>query len=192
MKHGVKLYSTLFMSTFSLSAFTFGGGYVIVPLMKKRFVDRLKWIDEEEMLNLIAISQSSPGAMAVNTSIIVGYRIAGISGALVALLGTVLPPLIIITVISMFYAYFKENRVINAVLKGMQAGVAAVIMDVVISMGTTIIKGKKILSIIMMTGAFIAAFFFNVNVIFIIIICGILGALAVIYREKKGKGVIRS
>lgn len=191
MSRGFKLYLTLFTSTFTLSAFTFGGGYVIVPLMKKRFVDRLKWIEEEEMLNLVAISQSSPGAMAVNTSILVGYRIAGIPGAIIALLGTVLPPLIIITVISMFYAYFKESRIINAVLKGMQAGVAAVIMDVVISMGITIIKGKKILSIFMMISAFIAAFFFDVNVIFIIVICGIMGALAVIYREKKGKGVIK-
>lgn len=191
MKKSLKLYWTLFLSTFSLSAFTFGGGYVIVPLMKKKFVDQLKWIEEEEMLNLVAISQSSPGAIAVNASILVGYRMAGIPGAMITVFGTVLPPLIIITIISFFYTEFKENRAINALLKGMQAGVAAVITDVVLSMGTNIVKTKKLLSIIMMGSAFIAAFFFDINVVLIILICGIIGAITVIYREIKGKGVIK-
>ncbi len=98
MERNFKFYLKLFWSTFTLSAFTIGGGYVIVPLMRKKFVEELKWIDEEEMLNLVAISQSAPGAIAVNTSIMVGYRIAGVFGAFVTILGTVLPPLIIITV----------------------------------------------------------------------------------------------
>lgn len=162
-----------------------------MPLMKKKFVDQLKWIEEEEMLNLVAISQSSPGAIAVNASILVGYRMAGIPGAMITVFGTVLPPLIIITIISFFYTEFKENRAINALLKGMQAGVAAVITDVVLSMGTNIVKTKKLLSIIMMGSAFIAAFFFDINVVLIILICGIIGAITVIYREIKGKGVIK-
>lgn len=162
-----------------------------MPLMKKKFVDQLKWIEEEEMLNLVAISQSSPGAIAVNASILVGYRMAGIPGAMITVFGTVLPPLIIITIISFFYTEFKENRAINALLKGMQAGVAAVITDVVLSVGTNIVKTKKLLSIIMMGSAFIAAFFFDINVVLIILICGIIGAITVIYREIKGKGVIK-
>ena len=192
MKKTWKLYWTLFSSTFSLSAFTFGGGYVIVPLMKKRFVDKLNWIEEEEMLNLVAISQSSPGAIAVNASILVGYRIAGILGAIIAVLGTVLPPLIILTIISFFYDAFKSSLLVKALLKGMQAGVAAVIIDVVLGMGTNIMKGKKLLSILMMVGAFIAAFIFDVNVIYIILVCGVIGAIEVINREKKGKGVIKA
>jgi chromate transporter len=159
--------------------------------MKKKFVDQLKWIEEEEMLNLVAISQSSPGAIAINASILVGYRIAGILGAVVTVFGTVLPPLIIITIISMFYTTFKESRLINALLKGMQAGVAAVIVDVVLNMGGNIIKGKQAISILMMAGAFIVAFFFDINVIYIILICGVIGAFTVISREKKGKGVIK-
>ena len=103
----------LFLSTFQLSAFTFGGGYVIVPLMKERFVRRLGWIDEEEMLDLVSIAQSSPGAMAVNTSILVGYRMAGVPGALVSVCGTALPPLIILSVISLFYVAFRDNRVVR-------------------------------------------------------------------------------
>lgn len=191
MKKNWKLYWTLFSSTFSLSAFTFGGGYVIVPLMKKRFVDNLKWIEEEEMLNLIAIAQSSPGTMAINASIIIGYRMAGVLGSIVTVFGTVLPPLITLTIISFFYDAFKSSTVVGALLKGMQAGVAAVIVDVVLGMGGTVIKGKQALSIIMMVAAFIAAFLFKVNVAFIIIVCGIIGASTVIYKEKKGKGVRR-
>ncbi len=191
MKKTWNLYWTLFASTFSLSAFTFGGGYVIVPLMKKKFVDNLKWIEEEEMLNLVALSQSSPGAIAINCSILVGYRMAGVFGSLVTVFGTVLPPLIILTVISSFYEAFKNSELINALLKGMQAGVAAVIVDVVIGMSGKILKGKQVFSILMMLGAFVAAFVYDVNVAFIILICGVVGAIAVIYREKTGKGVIK-
>ena len=105
-----KLFWTLFWSTFQLSAFTFGGGYVIVPLMRKRFVEGLGWIDENEMIDLIAIAQSSPGPIAVNASIIIGYRIAGISGALCTILGTVLPPLIILSLISLVIRPFAITR----------------------------------------------------------------------------------
>jgi chromate transporter len=189
MKKGIKLYWRLFTTTFSLSAFTFGGGFVIVPLMKKRFVDKLKWIDEEEMLNLIAIAQSSPGAIAVNASIIVGYRMIGISGAIVSTFGTVLPPLVILTAISFFYEAFRSSVIVSAILKGMQAGIAAVIVDVVLSLIGGILKEKQILSILMMVGAFLLTYFFEVNVVYIILISGIIGAITVIHKEKKDKEV---
>ena len=101
MRKGQRLW-TLFSSMLYISAFTFGGGFVIVSLMQKKFVDQLHWIDEEEMMDLTAIAQSSPGAIAVNASILVGYRVAGVPGALVTVLGTVLPPLIILSIISFF------------------------------------------------------------------------------------------
>ena len=94
MENKKNIYRKLFTSTFYLSAFTFGGGYVIIPLMKKKFADELHWIDENEMLNLAAIAQSSPGPVAVNAAILLGYRVAGITGALLTILGTVLPPFI--------------------------------------------------------------------------------------------------
>jgi chromate transporter len=176
LKKDKNFYWTLFSSTFTLSAFTFGGGYVIVPLMQKRFVKDLKWIDEEEMMDLVAIGQSAPGPIAVNASIIVGYRMAGIPGALLTTLGTVLPPLFIITLVSYFYIAFRENAIINALLFGMQAGVAAVIVDVVINMGMTIIKDKRLLPIIVMILAFIATAIFNVNIVLILFISGAIGA----------------
>ena len=91
----------IFISTLYLSAFTFGGGYVIVTLMKKKFVDEYHWIEEDEMLDLIAIAQSSPGAIAVNGAIVVGYKLAGIAGALTAIIATVIPPFVIISLISL-------------------------------------------------------------------------------------------
>jgi chromate transporter len=187
MKKDMKFYWKLFTSTFSLSAFTIGGGYVIVPLMRKKFVEELNWIEEEEMLNLVAISQSAPGPIAVNTSIMVGYRLAGVLGSFVSILGTVLPPLIIITVVAQFYTAFKENKIVNALLLGMRAGVAAVIIDVIIKMAKDIVKSKSKVSIMIMAVAFLAAVVFDVNAALIIILSGAFGAFY--YQMLKKGGV---
>ena len=105
----------LFFSCLYLSTFTFGGGYVIVTLMKKKFVDDYHWIDENEMLDLVAI--------AVNGAIVVGYKLAGILGAMTAILGTIIPPFLIISVISVGYHSFRDSYIISQILEGMQAGV---------------------------------------------------------------------
>lgn len=188
LKKDLRFFWTLFISTFTLSAFTFGGGYVIVPLMRKKFVETLKWIDEEEMMDLIAIAQSAPGPIAVNSSIIIGYRLAGIPGAFVTVFGTVLPPMITLSVISLFYTAFRDNVVVNLVLKGMGIGVAAVIVDVVYTMGKNIVVTKNMLSIIVMILSLVAALVFKVNVIWVILACGVIGAVNVIVQDKKSKG----
>ncbi len=180
----LKKYKKLFFSTFKLSACTFGGGFVIIPLMRKKFVDELGWIDEDEMLDLTAIAQSSPGAIAVNASILVGYHVAGFPGAMLTVLGTVLPPLIIISIISMFYQAFRDNVIINMAMAGMLCGVAAVIFDVVINMAKTIFQKKRLLPAIVMLGSFIAVRFFSVNIIIIILVCGVIGAVDIWYQGK--------
>ena len=106
MENKKKILKTLFVSTLYLSAFTFGGGYVIVTLMKKKFVDEYHWIEEAEMLDLVAIAQSAPGAIAVNGAIVVGYKLAGLWGALVATVATIIPPFVIISLISVFTRHF--------------------------------------------------------------------------------------
>ena len=184
----LKFYLKLFSSTFTLSAFTFGGGYVIIPLMRKKFVEQLHWIDEEEMMDLTAIAQSSPGAIAVNASILVGYRVAGVPGALVTVLGTVLPPLIILSIISFFYTAFRDNRIVALVMRGMQAGVAAVICDVVLTMGRSVLGERRVLPVVMLLGAFAAARFFGVNVVAIILVCGAVGAADLWRRQRTSKG----
>ena len=178
----------IFLSTLYLSAFTFGGGYVIVTLMKKKFVDEYHWIEEDEMLDLVAIAQSSPGAIAVNGAIVVGFKLAGLAGTLVAILGTIIPPFLIISAISIFYAAFRDNFVISRLLQGMQAGVGAVIASVVYDMGSGIVHSKSGVSMLIMLGAFIASCVFGINVIYIILACGALGAVRTIIRQKKQSG----
>lgn len=188
-ERSAKLYWTLFSSTFLLSAVTFGGGYVIVPLLKRKFVEQLHWIDEQEMLDMVAIAQSSPGPLAVNASIIIGYRVAGVLGALLTALGTVLPPLIVISIISVFYAAFRDNRIVSLVLKGMQAGVAAVIANVVITMVAGILKQRRGLPICIMLGTFAASAVFGINVVLCILACAVIGlADTLIQTHKSAEG----
>jgi chromate transporter len=181
-------YKKLFLSTFSVSAFTFGGGYVIVPLMKKKFVDELNWMNEDEMLDIVAISQTLPGPMVVDASVLVGYRLAGLAGAAVALLSTLLPPLVILSVISMFYQAFQTNPVVNAVLKGMQAGIAAIIADVVFSGVGKVLKAGNILSTFIMIASFCVVYFFNISVIWVILVCGAFGGVATFVKSRWIKG----
>ena len=124
----------LFFTMLYISSFTFGGGFVIVTLMKKKFVDEMHLLDEKEMLDITSIAQSTPGAIAVNAAVIVGKKTGGAAGIAAAVLGTVIPPITIISVISLFYNAFSENYYVSLILRGMQAGVAAVILDVVCSL----------------------------------------------------------
>ena len=120
-------YWKLFKSTFIISAFTIGGGFVIISLLKAKFVDEYKWLDDKEALNLVAIAQSAPGIMAVNASIIIGYKLAGIMGSLVAILATVIPPLFTLSVVAYSYDIFASNQYVQLLLKGMQCGATAII-----------------------------------------------------------------
>lgn len=182
-------YWTLFISTFQLSACTFGGGFVIIPLMRKKFVEELGWIEEQEMMDLTAIAQSSPGAIAVNASILIGYRVCGIPGALLTVLGTVLPPLLIISVISFFYQQFRDNRIVNMAMAGMLAGVAAVILDVVFHMTKGVLSQKQWLPVLLLLGSFAAVRFFHVNIVIIIFLCGAIGALHLGKQNRKNRKV---
>lgn len=179
---------TLFRSMFMLSACTFGGGFVIVSLMKKKFVEELKWLDENEMLDVTAITQSAPGPLPVNASVIIGYRMAGVVGSLTAILGTILPPMIIISIISVFYEQFRSNPYIAVALQVMRAGVAAVIFDVVINLAKNVIKTKRILYIVMMTVAFAATYLWGVSAMIIIFTClgiGFIDLALTMYKKKK-------
>lgn len=185
-KHYSKLW-ILFKSMFVLSMCTFGGGFVIVSLMKKRFVEELKWIEEEEMLDVTAITQSAPGPLMTNAAVIVGYRIAGIVGALTAIAGSILPPMIIISIISIFYEQFCTNSYVAMALQVMRAGVAAVIFDVVWKLAGNVWNTKRALYIAMMVIAFVAPFFFDISAMLIIFTCLGIGLLDLVFCVKKGK-----
>ena len=168
-----------------ISAFTFGGGFVIVTLMKRKFVDKLHWLDENEMLDMTAIAQSSPGAIAVNAAILVGWRVAGFAGMLTAVAATILPPMVILSAISYCYQAFASNRCVALVLGGMQAGVAAVILSVVFDLGGKVLRERSALSIVLMLLAFIATFVLNVNVVLIILFAAAAGVASVLIARAK-------
>lgn len=187
MKKDFKKLWILFRSMFLLSACTFGGGFVIVSLMKKKFVEDLQWLDEDEMLDVTAITQSAPGPLPVNASVIIGYRMAGILGSLTAVFGTILPPMIIISVISLFYEQFRTNRYVATALQVMRAGVAAVIFDVVINLAKNVVKTKRILYIVMMCVAFVCTYLLGVSAMTAIFVCLGIGLIDLAVQAKSRK-----
>lgn len=180
-----KQYLLLFLYTMRISAFTFGGGYVIVSLMKKQFVDKLGWLTEEEMLDYTALAQSSPGAIAVNASILVGYRIGGVSGAFTAIFGTILPPLILLTALSFIYEWFITIEIMRFLLMGMQAGVIAVICDVVCGLCVSIWREGRWIAVITAAVTLALVALLKVNVILIVAACALFGILL---YGRKGAG----
>lgn len=185
LSRGRKLW-TLFTSLLYISAFTFGGGFVIVTFMKRRFVDKLGWLDEQEMLDMTALAQSAPGPIALNAAIQVGWRVDGAVGMVIATIATILPPMIILTVVSIFYSAFANNEYVALVLKGMQAGVAAVIADVVCDLGGKVLKTKSWIHIALMLAAFIVTYFLNINVIFVILASALIGVILSLIDRRKG------
>lgn len=126
--------SRLFWSFFKIGLFTFGGGYAMIPLIQREVIEHTGWIRKEEFLDLLTLAQSVPGPIAVNTSVFVGYKIHGFSGAVAALLGTVLPSFVIILVIAVFFADIRQNPIVDAAFKGMRPAVVALIIGPVISL----------------------------------------------------------
>ena len=182
------LLGKLFRAMFTLSACTFGGGFVIVSLMKKKVVEENHWLEEDEMLDVTAIAQSSPGPIPVNASVILGYRLHGVIGSLVAVAGTILPPMLLLSVIAVFYDQFRSSAMINTALTVMRTGVAAVICDVVINLAKNVIGTKSPLYIGLMIITFIMGYFLNVSAMVIILCClgtGIVLVLSELAAKKK-------
>ncbi len=175
----------LFFSMMAISAFTFGGGFVIIGMMRKKFCDELHWVTDDEVLDMTAIAQSAPGALAVNSAVIFGYRMAGIPGALLSVLATVIPPIVIISVVCMIYDAFSTNVIIQTALRVMRAGVAAIILDAVIDLAGGVIKTKNVLNIVLMIAAFIASWYFKVSSIVIILLFIALGIAMALLNKKE-------
>lgn len=165
----------LFKSTFVISAFTIGGGFVIIPLLKAKFVDEFKWLSDKEALNLVAIAQSAPGVVAANAAISIGYKLSGIKGALTALLATVLPPLITLSAISYCYDAVAHNEYVKLALKGMQCGATAIIMNVAYDLLKKEFGKKLLLPILIIIGTFVANYFFNISLIYAVIVDAVIG-----------------
>ncbi len=176
---------TLFWVSLRISAFTFGGGFVIVGFMKQHFVDRLHWLKEDEMLDYTALAQTAPGPIAVNAAVLVGRHVAGGWGMLAAVLGTVIPPIVLLSVISVFYNAFAANRYVALLLRGLQAGVAAVVLDVVCALGSNVLKERSWLHDALIVLAFVAAFVLQIRVIWIILFGIALGAVLALWEKRR-------
>ena len=170
-----------------ISTFTFGGGYVVVPMLRRYFVEQKQYFTEDELVSMAAVAQSTPGAIAINLSALAGYRVAGVGGAAVSCAAAVLPPLVILGFVSAFYAAFAANAVIAAVLKGMQAGVAALIVDLVIDMCGMILKERSPLLTAMIPCAFFASFVLDINVALILAVCCLLCAGRVLFGRRMNR-----
>ncbi|MDR1643707.1 MAG: chromate transporter [Clostridiales bacterium] len=175
----------LFLLSLSVSGLTLGGGYVIVPLMRKKHVEKMKWIEEAEMLDMIAIASSAPGPIAVNTSIIAGHKIAGLAGALASLAGTILPPLLILSVVYVFYEAFRSNRYVASALWGMKSAVAALLADAVYTMVGTVAKEKDIWSYVVLAASFAAVLFLKLNAALALLAAAALGLLRTWLARRK-------
>ena len=186
MKKQIRLWLWLAGVNLLISTFTFGGGYVVVPMVRKYFVESRGMFTEEELLNMAAVAQSTPGAIAVNLSALAGYRVAGAVGVAISCIAALLPPLIILSVISAGYAAFASNPVVAAVLKGMQSGVAALIVDLIADMAARILQERSLLLTLLVPAAFAANFFLKINVAVILAVSCCLCAGRVWLRKRKG------
>lgn len=174
----------LFLINFFISMFTFGGGYVVIPMMEKYFVIKKNYLSKDELYELATISQTSPGAIAINLAVLVGYRINKLSGAFVSGFAGILPSFIILSIISYSYTAFATNTIVNGVLKGMEAGVAAIIVDLVITMFQQLARKSQPFLLVIPVVTFILNYFFNIHPILLIIVTILM--LLFIFRDLGG------
>ena len=167
-----------------ISAFTFGGGFVIIPLMRKQFVEKLHWLEEEDMLDMIAIAQSSPGAVSVNIASQLGFQKAGVAGSVCAVAGAILPPLVWLSLISFCYEAFRTSPVVDAFLRSMQPAVAAVILSASLSMLRSLKHKEHFSTWALLAGAVVMSML-GFKALVILFFGGLAGVAITLWRAKK-------
>ena len=186
---GRKTLPNLFFNSFVLSMFAFGGGSTIIALLQKRYVEELKWIDEKDMMDMLTMAQSAPGATAVNTSILIGYRVMGLRGALVSALATALPPLLAIILISTTYNWLRTSTLASNALRAMRACAAAMVTSASLSLLVSLLKRKDLIQILVLVAAFAVMLILRPST-YLIILCGlaavVIHAVFLARRDRKG------
>lgn len=171
----MKILLQLFTTFFKIGLFTLGGGYAMLPIIQSEIVDKRKWIDSSEFLELLAIAQSAPGPVAVNTSVFIGYKIAGLKGIAATTLGCVMPSFIVILILAMYLADIRKYKCIEAGFKALRPAVAALILVPVITNARQF--KKKISSYIIAAVSAIAVAYFSVSPIYVILIATFIGLI---------------
>ncbi|MCR5106581.1 MAG: chromate transporter [Lachnospiraceae bacterium] len=178
----------LFITFAKIGLFTFGGGYAMIPLIQKEVVDNKKWVSDKDILDVVAIAESTPGPIAVNAATFIGKKVAGPAGALMATIGVVLPSFVIIVAISFVLETFQHLRIVQYAFRGIRAGVLALILKALF----TLLKQckKDVFSIALMSLTFAASVFLDINAIILIICCGVMGIIVTSYRRGREKNDI--
>ena len=173
----------IFATFFRIGAFTFGGGYAMIPLIQKEAVEKNKWVTDDDILDIIAIAESTPGPIAINSATFVGYRACGILGSFCATLGVVLPSFVIILAISFVLQEFQDLRAVQYAFRGIRAGVLALLFKALWGMYKKAPKGWA--AYVVMAAAFVLTAFTSVNMIFVIIGCAVFGLITALIAERR-------
>ncbi len=176
----------LFWVFFKIGAFTFGGGYAMIPIIQKEVVENKKWVTDDDILNVIAIAESTPGPIAINSATFIGYKVAGVLGAACATLGVVIPSFVIITVIAFFLNKFSEYEAVQYAFYGIRAGVLALVIKALITMYKKMPKTAIAYGIALF--AFVASLVFdiiNISIIYVILACAVIGLVSSLFKIKE-------
>ena len=179
----LKILWQVFASFFKIGAFTFGGGYAMIPLIQNEAVEKRGWVTDDDILEVIAIAESTPGPIAINSATFVGYRAAGVLGSVCATLGVVLPSFVIILLISFVLKQFQDIKAVQYAFQGIRAGVLALLCKSLWTMYKKSPKGW--VSYMVMAAAFVLTAFLGVNVIFVVVGCAVFGLITSRYMKKE-------
>ena len=185
MKEKLRTCLTLFLTFLKIGAFTFGGGYAMIPIIEKEMVEKHKWITSEDILDIFAIAESTPGPIAINSATFIGYKIAGVFGSFCATFGVVLPSFTIISIISLVLREFSDIKAVQYAFNGIRAGVLALIVKALWTMYKKAPKGW--VSYTVMAGAFICTAFLNISVLYVLIGCAAFGLISSFIIERRSK-----
>ncbi|HIZ44056.1 MAG TPA: chromate transporter [Firmicutes bacterium] len=180
-----KLFLELFLIFLKIGAFTFGGGYAMIPLIQREVAEKKQWISERDILDVVAIAESTPGPIAVNSATFVGCKVGGFWGAFFATFGVVLPSFLIIFAVSFVLRQFESNRIVAYAFYGIRAGVLVLILRALISMYRQ--SEKNLLFCLLAAGAFVSVVFFDVNVLAVIVICAAAGLITSAWAAGREK-----
>ena len=173
----------MFLTFFKIGAFTFGGGYAMIPIIQEEIVEKKKWIDDNEFMDAIALAQASPGPVAVNTSVYCGYKLKGFKGAIACTMGTVLPSFITILIIAIFFFQFRENAIIDQIFMGIRPAVVALIASAVYKMWKKAQYGYDKFAIAL--GTLLIIVFMDISPIWLVIAGGLGSVIINKLRVKK-------
>ncbi|MBQ3264751.1 MAG: chromate transporter [Ruminococcus sp.] len=185
MKHKLKLYLQLFLTFMKIGVVTFGGGYAMIPIIENEIAEKKGWITGDDLMEVVAISETTPGPIAICAAAFIGFRMGGVFGAFCATVGVVLPSFVIIYLISLFLRAFEQLQVIKYAFFGIRAGVLALLIKAVVSMFKKC--PKNIVAYCIMAASFAAVAFFSANVIIVIISAAVIGLASALIAGKAGK-----